>query len=180
MKYLVIHLYLILLFIIPCLSQEVSFEEKKKIAQSYGYTKDKTDNIEAIYMIHLLRENPLLPESRELKLKLFAWIQDTEDVMVYYDSPEAKEIEISSFPYKKDLLQQYINGCSIFDLLNPDKIKDGKADIAMGMKFACEAYEKIVNTTNTPSHYYFESQCEKYLGRRTAKAIAEANSKNNK
>lgn len=177
MKCVVIAFFATVSWILPCFSQEVSFEEKKKIAQSYGYTKDNSANIEAIYMIHLLRENPLLPESRDLKLKLFAWMQDTDDVMVYYDTPEAKEIEISSFQYKKDLLQQYINGCSIFDLTNPDKMKDAEADIPMGMKFVCEAYEKIVNTTNTPSHYYYEAQCEKYLGRRTAKAIAEANSK---
>lgn len=178
MKRLAVILYTILILTISCIAQEVSFEEKKKIAKSYGYEKDNAQNIEAVYIIHLLRENPLLPESRELKLKLFAWMQDTEDVMVYYDSPEAKEIEISSFQYKKDLLQQYINGCSIFDLLHPDKMKDQKADIPMGMKFVCEAYEKIVNTTNTPSHYYYEAQCEKYLGRKTAKGIAEANNKN--
>lgn len=179
MKRLAIILYALLVFTICGVAQEISMEEKKKIAKDYGYTKDNEANIEAIYAIHLLKENPLLPQSRDLKLKLFAWIQDTEDVMVYYDSPEAKEIEISSFPYKKDLLQQYINGCSLFDLLNPDKIKDKRADVDMGMKFVCEAYEKIVNTTNTPSHYYFEAQCEKYLGRRTAKGIAEAAAKKN-
>jgi hypothetical protein len=182
MKRLAVILYALLVFAISGIAQEVSFEEKKKIAKEYGYTKDNKDNIEAIYIIHLLKQNPLMSEndSRELKLKLFAWMQDTEDVVVYYDSPEAKEIEISNFPYKKNLLQQYINGCSIFDLLNPDKMKDEKADIPMGMKFVCEAYEKIVTTTNTPSHYYYEAQCEKYLGRKTAKGIAEANSKNAK
>ncbi|MCS7078106.1 MAG: hypothetical protein NZ455_15445 [Bacteroidia bacterium] len=178
MKYTSIISFILIACKISCFAQ-VSFEEKKKIAQSYGYTQDKEDNIEAIYMIHLLRQNPLLPESRDLKLKLFAWMQDTEDVVVYYDTPEAREIEISSFQYKKDLLQQYINGCSIYDLTHPDKIKDAQADVPTGMKFVCEAYEKIISTTNTPSHYYFEAQCEKYLGRRTAKGLAEANSKKN-
>lgn len=178
MKRIVLLFSALVFYLLPCLAQDASPEEKKKIAQSYGYTKDNEANIDAIYIIHLLRENPLLPQSRELKLKLFAWMQDTDDVVVYYDTPEAKEIEISSFQYKKDLLQQYINGCSIFDLTNPDKMKDAKADVPMGMKFVCEAYEKIITTTNTPSHYYFEAQCEKYLGRRTAKGIAEANSKN--
>ncbi|MCS7027373.1 MAG: hypothetical protein NZ519_01285 [Bacteroidia bacterium] len=180
MRYFIITLWLVFTWNLPCYAQpEVSFEEKKKIAQSYGYMQDKAENIEAIYLIHLLRENPLLPQSRDLKLKLFAWIQDTDDVVVYYDSPEAKEIEISSFQYKKELLQQYLNGCCIYDLTHPDKIKDPRADVDMGMKFVCEAYEKIISTTNTPSHYYFEAQCEKYLGRRTAKGIAEAKSKKN-
>lgn len=153
---------------------EPTAAEKKKIAESYGYKGTNANNIEAIYWIYLMAKDPLKDNNRDLKQNLFAWIQDVEDVFVIYDSPQAKEIEISSFPYKKDLLQQFMNGCCIFDLANPDKIKDNKADIPTGMKFACEAYEKIIKNTNTEPHYFFEAQCEKYLGHKTEKGIEMA------
>lgn len=116
-------------------------------ADSALFAAEALDDASALAAVRLLENRPLDTAAQGLRRRLFAWLVSSPELSEFASAtPPVDELQKSAFPYKDELMMQYLFGSAALVVGSPQSPPDLPSQQEAGLRSMIVAYRNIVQS----------------------------------
>lgn len=142
----------LLLLLNGCAASRRSVSEDRVSTSTYAadsalFAAEALDGPAALAAVHLLENRPLDTAAPALRRRLFAWLVSSAGLSQFTPAtPPVDELQKSGFPYKDELMMQYLFGSAALVVGSMDEGPDLFSQQEAGLRSMIVAYRNMVQS----------------------------------
>ncbi len=142
----------LLLLLNGCAASRATASEGRAATGSYSadsalFAAEALDDASALAAVRLLENQPLDTAAPGLRRKLFAWLVSSPALSRFASAtPPVDELQKSGFPYKEELMMQYLFGSAALVVGSSENPPDLPSQQEAGLRSMIVAYRNMVQS----------------------------------